>query len=204
LTVGNRPAPVWVPTIVTGAEQLPASARAARLRVAGIMIILLAAGSALLPVLGRSAGATLVGAMLLAAGIVEFWAGMQRREVTGLAKAAGGVTALAGLLLMIYPVAHFSPVVNVVIGWLFIRSVLLAITAGKTGGSVRTWTILSAGMDFVLAVALTAGLGIGTLVVLLFGPTAQLVSSFAWVLALSFVLNGLLQLEIAGCERDSS
>ena len=50
---------------------------------------------------------------------------------------------------------------------------------------------------------LTAGLSIGTLIVLLFGPTPQLVASFAWVLALSFVLNGLLQLEIAGCERDT-
>jgi hypothetical protein len=168
-----------------------------------VLIILLAAGAALLPLVGRSAGASVVGAMLLAAGVIELWAGAQRRRIKALAMAAGGVTALGGLLLMIYPIAHFSPVVNVVIGWLLVRSILLAITARHTGGSVRTWTILSAGMDFVLAAGLIAGLGIGTLVVIIFGPTPQLVSSFAWVLALSFVLNGLLQLEIAGCERDT-
>lgn len=165
--------------------------------------MLLAAGAALLPLVGRSAGSTVVGAMLLAAGAIEFWAGSQRRRVTALAQAAGAVTALSGLLFLVYPVAHFWPVVNLVIGWLLIRSVILALTARKTGGSVRTWTILSAAMDFVLAVGLIAGLGIGTLVVLIFGPTPQLVGSFAWVLALSFVLNGLLQLEIAGCERDT-
>lgn len=164
---------------------------------------MLAAGAALLPLVWGSAGSVVVGAMLLAAGLVEFWAGSQRRRVTRLAQAAGAVTALCGLAFLIYPVAHFWPVVNLVIGWLLIRSILLAITARETSGAVRTWTILSAAMDFVLAAGLTAGLGIGTLVVLLFGPTPQLVGSFAWVLALSFVLNGLLQLEIAGCERDT-
>lgn len=189
---------------MTDAEQVSPSGRAARLRIAGLLIIMLAAGAALLPLIGRSAGAALVGGMLVAAGLIEFWAGSQRRQVTFLARAAGGVTALAGLLLIIYPVAHFWPVVNVVVAWLLIRSILLGITATRTGGSVRTWTILSAAMDFVLAAGLTAGLGIGTLVVLIFGPTPQLVGSFAWVLALSFVLNGLLQLEIASCERDTA
>ena len=188
---------------MTEAEQLSASTRANRLRLAGLVIILLAAGAALLPLAWAAARPAVVGGMLVAAGIVEFLAGTQRREVGGLAKAAGAVTVLCGLLFLINPVAHFWPIVNLVIGWLLIRSVILAITARKTGGSVRTWTILSAAMDFVLAAALTAGLSIGTLVVLLFGPTPQLVASFAWVLALSFVLNGLLQLEIAGCERDT-
>ena len=189
---------------MTEAEQLSSTGRAARLRIAGMLIILLAAGAALLPLAWGSAGSTVVGAMLVVAGAIEFWAGSQRRKVSTLAKAAGAVTTLSGLLFLIYPVALFWPVVNVVIGWLLIRSVILGLTARKTGGSVRTWTILSAAMDFILALGLIAGLGIGTLVVLIFGPTPQLVGSFAWVLALSFVLNGLLQLEIASCERDTA
>lgn len=141
--------------------------------------------------------------MLVAAGIVEFWAGSQRRQVTNLARAAGAVTILAGLLCLINPVAHLARMVNLIIGWLILRSIILFVTARQTGGSVRTWTILSAATDFALAAILTAGLSISTVIVLLFGPTPQLVASFAWVLALSFVLNGLLQLEIAGCERDT-
>jgi len=188
---------------MTEAEQVSSSTRANRLRLAGLVIIALAAGAALLPILWGSAGSTVVGAMLVAAGIVEFLAGAQRRQVKALASAAGAVTVLAGILFLFNPVAHLARFVNLIIGWLVLRSIILAITARETGGSVRTWTILSAGTDFALAAILTAGLSIGTVIVLLFGATPQLVASFAWALALSFVLNGLLQLEIAGCERDS-
>jgi hypothetical protein len=36
-------------------------------------------------------------------------------------------------------------------------------------------------------------------VVSIFGPTPELVATFAWVLAASFVVNGLLLLEVASC-----
>lgn len=188
---------------MTETEQGSAPARANRLRLAGQIIIALAAGAALLPILWGSAGAAVVGAMLVAAGIVEFRAGTQRREVRILAQAAGAVTVLAGILFLMNPVAHLARFVNLVIGWLIIRSIILFLTARRTGGLVRTWTIISAATDFALAAVLAAGLSIGTLIVLLFGATPQLVASFAWALALSFILNGLLQLEIAGCERDT-
>ena len=94
--------------------------------------------------------------------------------------------------------------VTPVIGWLLVRSVILAIASGKSRGSVRMWTGLSAGMDVLLAVLLIAGLSISTLVVSLFGPTAELVASFAWVLAASFAVNGLLLLEVASCAKQSA
>ena len=63
---------------------------------------------------------------------------------------------------------------------------------------------LSAGMDFLLAVLLIAGLSIATIIVSLFGPT-NLVAGFAWVLAASFVVNGLLLLgEVASCVREAA
>ncbi|MDL2341321.1 MAG: hypothetical protein QFB89_08335, partial [Pseudomonadota bacterium] len=62
----------------------------------------------------------------------------------------------------------------------------------------------SAGMDFLLAVLLVAGLSIATLVVSIFGPTQSLLASFSWVLAASFVVSGNLLLEVANCERDSA
>jgi hypothetical protein len=63
---------------------------------------------------------------------------------------------------------------------------------------------LSAGMDFLLAALLVAGLSIATIVVSIFGPTAQLIASFAWVLAASFAVNGLLLLEVASCEKTNA
>jgi hypothetical protein len=173
------------------------------IRVAGIAIILLSAGAALLPA-GKTISSDMIGALLIAAGLIEAVAGSLRREVRPFAMAAGGVTALAGLLFVINPETHFFPIVTPVIAWLLLRSLILAIAAGESAGSVRTWTALSAGMDFLLAVLLVAGLSISTLVVSLFGPTEELVASFAWVLAASFVVNGLLLLEVASCAKQNA
>ena len=59
-------------------------------------------------------------------------------------------------------------------------------------------------MDFLLAVLLIAGLSISTIVVSIFGPTRELVASFAWVLAASFAVNGLLLLEVASCTDETA
>ena len=175
--------------------------RARGIRVAGIAIIILAAGAALLPA-GKSISSDMIGGLLIAAGLIEAVAGSLRREVRPFAMAAGGVTALAGLMFLINPETHFFPMVTPVIGWLLIRSVILAIASGESAGSVRIWTGVSAGIDFLLAVLLIAGLSISTLVISIFGPTAELVATFAWVLAASFVVNGLLLLEVASSAKE--
>jgi predicted membrane channel-forming protein YqfA (hemolysin III family) len=181
-------------------SRLSSPARVRGLRAAGVAIILLSAGAALLPA-GKSLSSDVIGALLIAAGLIETVAGSLRSEARPAAMAAGIVTAIAGLLFEINPQTHFSPTVALVIGWLLVRSIILAIGSREAGGSVRTWTALSAGMDFLLAALLIAGLSISTIIVSLFGPTEELVASFAWVLAASFVVNGLLQLEVADCEH---
>lgn len=176
--------------------------RAHWIAAAGVVIILLSAGSALLPVLDRLAGSRVVGLLLFVAGLVEIFAGRLRHETQTLAMAAGGVTTLAGLMFLLNPVAHFLPLITIVTGWLLVRSVILFITSRRAHGSVRTWITLSAATDLVLGVVLLAGLSIATVVVMLFGSTPTLVASFAWVLALSFVVTGTLLLEVASCERE--
>lgn len=173
-------------------------ARARGIRVAGIAIIILAAGAALLPA-GKRISSDMIGALLVAGGLIEAVAGSLRREARPYVMAAGGVTTLAGLLFLLNPETHFFPTVTPVIGWLLLRSLILAVASGETGGSVRVWTGISAAMDFLLAALLIAGLSISTLIISLFGPTEQLVASFAWILAASFVVNGLLLLEVASC-----
>jgi hypothetical protein len=177
--------------------------RARGIRVAGIVIILLGVGAALLPT-DKGISSDMVGGLLIAAGLIELVAGSLRHEVRKLAMTAGAVTALAGLVFIINPETKFFPSVTPVIAWLLIRSVILMLAATRTGGSVRTWMALSAGMDFLLAALLIAGLSVATLVVSLFGPTAPLIASFAWILAASFAVNGLLLLEVASCERDAA
>jgi uncharacterized membrane protein HdeD (DUF308 family) len=184
-------------------RQLSDRMRSRGLRVAGIAIILLSAGAALLPA-GKRISSDMIGGLLIAAGLIEAVAGSLRSEVRPYAMIAGGVTALAGLLFVINPQTHFFPTVTLIVAWLLIRSIVLAVAATELRGGARTWTALSAGMDFLLAVLLIAGLSITTIVVSIFGPTRPLIASFAWFVAASFIVNGLLLLEIASCEHDSA
>jgi hypothetical protein len=177
--------------------------RARGSRVAGVAIILLGIGAALLPA-GKSIHSDMIGALLIGAGLIELVAGSLRQEARPYAMASGIVTALAGFLYVMNPQTHFFPTVVPIIGWLVLRSLILAAGSRECSGSVRTWTLVSAGMDLLLAILLVAGLSISTIVISLFGPTTELVASFAWVLAASFVVNGLMLLEVASCHQESA
>ena len=167
----------------------------------GWLIILLGAGAALLPEIGGRNGALLIGALLIASGMVEISAGSLRQETHRLAMAAGGVTLVAGLLFLTEPATQFLSAVTIIAGWLFVRSIVLGLRARLEQGQVRTWAALSATVDMALALVLAAGLSIATLVVTLFGATPPLIASFAWVLALSFLVNGLMLLRVASAAR---
>src|SRR3982751_4439694 len=117
--------------------------RARALRVAGIAIVLLSAGAALLPV-GKSISSDMIGALLIAAGLIETVAGTLRQGARPYAMASGVVTALAGLLFVTNPETHFFPTVVPIIGWLIARSVILAVGSREASGSVRRWTAFSA------------------------------------------------------------
>jgi uncharacterized membrane protein HdeD (DUF308 family) len=168
---------------------------------AGWLILLLSAGSALLPLVSRAHGEVIIGALLIVAGLIEIFAGSLRHETRRLAMLAGAVTTLAGLLFATEERTGFLSTVTIIAGWLFLRSVILAIAAALEHGSVRKWTALSAAMDLLLALVLAVGLSIAALVVNLFGAIQPLIAAFAWVLALSFVVNGLMLLEVAACAR---
>lgn len=187
--------------MATGAkERWTDRARARGIRVAGLAIILLGAGAAFLPA-EKGISSDVIGAMLVAAGLIEAVAGSLRRQVRELAMAAGGVTVLAGLLFLVNPETQFFPTVTPIIGWLVIRALILGYASTHSTGSVRTWMGISAGIDLLLAILMVAGLSIAAIVVSLFGPTAPLIASFAWVLAASFVANGMMLLEVASGER---
>ena len=186
--------------MASDASATPERNRARGLKAAGIAIILLGVGAALLPA-GERVSSELVGALLVAAGLIEAVAGSMRREARPLMIAAGCVTVLAGVLLVLNPTTHFFPHVSLVVAWLILRGLILALAIRLTSGSVRAWTAISAGVDLLLGILLFAGLSIATVVVSIFGPTEPLIASFAWFLSASFIVNGLLLLEVSGCER---
>jgi uncharacterized membrane protein HdeD (DUF308 family) len=168
---------------------------------AGWLILLLSAGSALLPVVTPANAETIIGALLIAAGVIEIFAGSLRHETRKLAMLAGAVTTLAGFLFASEERTGFLSTLSIVAAWLVLRGIVLGIAATLEHGSVRMWTGLSAAMDLALALILIVGLSIASLVVILFGATPPLIASFAWVLALSFVVNGMMLLEVASVAR---
>lgn len=182
----------------------PRKSRPGLVTAAGVAIILLSAGAALLPFVDRISGVRVVGTLLLAAGVVEMFAATLRDQTKFLALLAGAVTTLAGALFLLNPKTPFLPTISIVTAWLIIRSVILGVTTMRVHGSVRRWIAISAATDLALGLLLLVGLSISTLIVTLFGPTPQLVASFAWILAISFVVTGMLLLEIASCERESA
>lgn len=170
----------------------------------GWLIILLSAGSALLPLLERRGGAMAIGSLLIAAGAIEAFAGTLRHDARRLAILAGVVTILAGVLFLFGPAAReFLPHIAIIMGWLFLRTIILFASSRFERGSVRRWTVISAITDGALALLLLVGLQIATLVVAIFGATPPMVASFAWILAASFISDGLLQLQIANCARQA-
>lgn len=178
--------------------------RARLITAAAVLIILLAGAGALLPLADRVPGANVIGSLLFAAGLVEFLAGTQRRGSKVLCMTAGAITAIAGLLLVLRPVTHIFPTTYLVVAWLVVRSLVLGASSTYASGPVRIWTLVSAATDLVLALILLTGISIATLIVGLFGPTPEVIASFSWVLALSFLVTGLWMLATASCERDTS
>jgi uncharacterized membrane protein HdeD (DUF308 family) len=175
--------------------------RTRRLAVSGWLIILLSAGAIALPLVDPGNEALVIGAMLVAAGIIEIAAATVRLQTRTLAMLAGAVTILAGLLFATDPATHFLSTLTIIMGWLFVRSLILASAALLEHGTAKRWTAFSAATDFILSAALAIGLSISTLVVALFGATEDLITSFAWVLAISFIATGTLLLLLANCAR---
>lgn len=175
--------------------------RAKFIATAGWFILLLSAGSALLPLYGKTHSSVIIGTLLVLAGATELVAGRLRHRARRLSMLAGALTILAGILFVTESSTHFLSILTIVAGWLFGRSIVLMLAARIESGSVRTWTGIAALTDLVLALILAVGLSIATLVVSLFGATSPMIASFAWVLAASFIATAMFMLEIAASAR---
>jgi uncharacterized membrane protein HdeD (DUF308 family) len=170
----------------------------------GLFTILLAFVAFLLPELRWAPKGGLVGWLLLLAGIAEFAFGWKRGRDTAsrTAVGSGAVTTLAGLLFVANPLADFYPVANVVSGWLLVRGAwVLAMALRVRRERLGVWLATSGAADILLGVLLLVGLPITALVVLIFGPTLEVVAQFALILAASFLITGLSQVAIGLDQR---
>ena len=105
---------------------------------------------------------------------------------------------------MLDPHAGSSRCLNLVILWLVVRAAALAFAASRCRGSLQNWFLVAAATDFMLAVLLLSGMPIALVVWGLFGRTSEIVGTFAWVLAVSFVATGATLIAVAPAEAKKS
>lgn len=171
---------------------MPTEKRALVIRLSGALIVLLALGSALLPLAQHIPGRTIVGLLLIIAGAIEMAAVYARRRHRFAPSIAAGASLLAGLRLVADPGANFFTVLNLVILWLVVRAAALFFSARRTPRPVCNWTYFAAAVDLLLAITLLGGLPVAVLIYGVFGQTSEIIATFAWIFAASFVAAGLL------------
>ncbi|HET9810724.1 MAG TPA: hypothetical protein VFP53_03385 [Sphingomicrobium sp.] len=174
--------------------------RTSVIRLSGVLILLLAFGSALLPMASHIRAATVIGLLLTLAGAIELAAVVARRGHHISAGLAAAASLAAGLRLALDPGANFFTVLNLVILWLVVRSAALLVTSWHSKRPLCNWVYLAVIVDFLLAVLLLGGLPVAVLVMGIFGPTTDIVATFAWIFAASFIAAGLLLIAAAPLE----
>lgn len=167
------------------------SSRSIPVTAAGLLILAIGAGAVLLPLAADLPARQVIGWMLLSAGLLEALASSSARSQRRMTAAAGVVTTAAGLRLLLDADAGFFETLNLVILWLVLRSAVHALPALRRHHALNRWSALAAAVDFLLAVALLAGLPVAYLTVGLFGPSKPISATFAWILAISFAANGI-------------
>ena len=170
---------------------------------AGGFTLLLGGGAALLPLAPALSGGLLVGWLLLLAGLAELAAAFVRRPdpARGAAFAAGALTTLGGLIFVSNPLVAFVPLSWVVTLWLVARGIIQIAGGLRSDGPVRTWTLFSGAADLSLGLLLLLGLPVAMLVTGLFGPTREMVASFALVFAINFLATGGAMIAVARTHR---
>jgi uncharacterized membrane protein HdeD (DUF308 family) len=185
----------------------PLSAKWAWTFFSGCLTLLLAIVAFFLPDIDVAPRSGLVGWLLVLAGLPELIFGWKRGldEIGKAAVGSGIMTTAAGLIFVSNPVLGYFPVMNIVIAWLFLRGAwVLAMALRARSYHLGPWMALSGAADILLGFALLVGVQISTLVVLLFGPTPQVVAKFAMILATSFFFTGIAQVAIGLLQRQRS
>ena len=174
------------------------------IRSAGVLIFLLAAGAALLPMASHIPARVVIGLLLAVAGAIELAAVFARRGHHIPAGIAAAASLLAGLRLLVDPNINFLTILNFVVLWLVVRSAALFFSARRSASPLCWWVYLAAAVDFALAVLLLAGLPVAVLVYGLFGTTDQIAATFAWIFAASFIAAGWLLIAAAPLEASET
>ena len=170
----------------------------------GCLTLLLAVVAFFLPDVDLAPRGSLVGWLLVFAGVPELVFGLKRAsdDIGKAAIGSGLLTTAAGLLFINNPMLGYFPLASLVTAWLFLRGTWVFVMGMRARGHhLGPWLLISGAADVLLGLALLAGLQLSTLVITLFGPTPEVVAKFAMILAASFMFTGMAQVAIGLSER---
>ncbi len=170
----------------------------------GVLTLGLASLAVLLPLIEKIPGQALVGWLLLAGGLLEAAVGTRRQDAAGGAAVASGMLALlAGALFLASRYIGIYSVSWVVMAWLMVRGcmILAAAHSIKHASVIRAWLGFSGGADLALGIAMVVGLPVAGFIIVLFGPTLEVLAGLALILSVSFLVSGVSQIAIALDEK---
>jgi uncharacterized membrane protein HdeD (DUF308 family) len=170
---------------------------------AGLFICVLACIAFFMPVIKDSPRGSLLGWLLVLAGLAEGLSGWFRRDLRQgrAALGAGAVASLLGLLFLANPSLHIFPSSYLIILWLLLRGGLLLFVSVPWADPEHAWLAVSGFADIGLFLVLLVGIPLTALTVSMFGPTEEVVANFSLVVAASFFVAGLSLIVISLLER---
>ncbi len=172
----------------------------------GLIKVALAGVAILFPFLDAHPIVPAVGWLLAAGGLTELalaWRG-RRSWVGRLTFGSGTVTLIAGAILVKSTWTGLFPVTQFITGWLLLRGIVaidVAVLSRNTPAANWLWLMLRGAIDLGLGLLLLMGAPLSMLLVLVFGPTQELVTVFFHILGLSFLVAGIGLVAIALAQR---
>jgi len=139
----------------------PRSAGGGFLIIEGVVLILLGLAAAAFPVLASISAALLLGWILIACGIAGLVSAFSARPHVHFwwSLFSSAVSVLAGFLVAFHPLVGVFTLVVLLAAWLAFDgfgSLMIALGLRKSGGAGWVWLLISAIIDWVLAIALLA------------------------------------------------
>jgi uncharacterized membrane protein HdeD (DUF308 family) len=143
--------------------------------------------------------------MLLAGGLAELTVGWTaRHSVVGkVALGSGTMTGLIGLFFIGAPGMGLAQLTLLTIVWLVVRGLISGLLAlrSRSSQAARALLLVRGATDVALGVALTAGLSVSQIALMLFGGTPAMATGFLVIVAISFGVAGAGLVAIAIAER---
>lgn len=172
----------------------------------GAIKLLIALTAFALPLLTDRPLPSSVGWMLVIGGATELALAWRGRDswVGRLTFASGVVTVIAGALFVRSPWTGLFPLAQFMMIWLVLRGLVsfdIAIQSRLTPQANWVWLLLRGATDLGLGLLLLMGAPLAMFTVVLFGETAELITSFFHLIGLSFLVGGAGLVSISLAQR---